>query len=111
MKASERYFEYAITFVTALLCGGAVALIVVLASGCGALSGADVGKVTTTGVKIAACIEEALTDQQIFEIKQKIARIENDRQAKRDLREVIDEHPDSTVNVEVEKVLKDGAPK
>lgn len=105
---NERYLEYAITFVTALLCGAAVTAVVVFAASCGALSGADVGKVTTTGVKIAACIEEALTDEQIAVLKQQIARIEGERQAKKDLREVIDEHPGSTADA-VNEVLREGS--
>lgn len=97
--------EYVWTVITAVCAALVVVVIVLLATSCAALSGTDATKVVNTGTKIALCIEEALTDEQIAVLKQQIARIEGERQAKRDLREVIDEHP-GAVSEEVEKVLK-----
>lgn len=110
---SERAYESLITFATFLLCGSAVVLMVLLGFGCTPAQQQTLGSLasnptTVTTLKIAACIQGAMAEEEQERLRQ---RREAERLAAEEADAIADaarEHPGSVKDA-VNEVLKDGA--
>jgi len=105
--------EYVWTVFTGLCCAFVVVIVVLLASSCTPAQQQllDRGTQTTvTGMRIAACVQSVLAEEeQARALARKLAETAAELEAER-IRSAASE-PSDAVSSEVEKVLKDGAPK
>lgn len=108
---TERAWEYLITIATGLVCGAAVAFVVLLFAGCTPAQSQmlqNSGKYTELGLRFAACAQSVLAEDERQKLNE---RHEAARLAEEEAEAIADaarEHPPS-VKQEIDKVLKDGA--
>ena len=107
--------EYVWTVITAVCAALVVVIVVLFATSCTPAQQQTLGSLasnptTVTTLKIAACIQGAMAEEEQERLRQ---RREAERLAAEEadaIAEAAREHPPS-VKQEIEKVLKDGAPK